>query len=126
MKAVSASSKYGTLEYKFDRLPSKLKPWYKYASDFVNVTKLKTPRIIYANNVLKCYFMENDPFNTCEVEFTLPCPDYIPHHHQQKLSKSSYKEVKFVYSKGSEDVELVFKEAASPPGINLRLLNGGF
>ena len=35
MKTVSQISKYGTLEYKYDRLPSKLKPWYKYAYDFV-------------------------------------------------------------------------------------------
>jgi hypothetical protein len=35
MKNVTQTSKYGTLEYKVDRLPSKLKPWYKYAYDFI-------------------------------------------------------------------------------------------
>ena len=70
MKNVTQTSKYGTLEYKFDRLPSKLKPWYKYAYDFIQITKQKTPRIIYANNLLKCYFMENEPLNSIEIEFT--------------------------------------------------------
>jgi hypothetical protein len=69
MKSVSAVSKYGTLEYRFERLPSKLRPWYKYAFDFVKITKQKTPRIIYANNILKCYFMENEPLNSIEIEF---------------------------------------------------------
>ena len=70
MKNVTQTSKYGTLEYKFDRLPSKLKPWYKYAYDFIQITKQKTPRIIYANNLLKCYFMENEPLNSIEIEYT--------------------------------------------------------
>ncbi len=74
MKSVATSAKYGIIEYKFERLPSKLKPWYKYASDFIRVTKSKTPRIIYANNILKCYYMENDPLNSFEVEFTQNYP----------------------------------------------------
>ena len=39
MKNVTQTSKYGTLEYKVDRLPSKLKAWYKYAYDFIQITK---------------------------------------------------------------------------------------
>ena len=74
MKSVATSAKYGIIEYKFERLPSKLKPWYKYASDFIRVTKSKTPRIIYANNILKCYYMEDDPLNSFEVEFTSNFP----------------------------------------------------
>ena len=31
--------------------------------------KCKTPRIIYANDVLKCYMMENEPLANVEVEF---------------------------------------------------------
>jgi len=46
-----------------------LKPWYKYAYDFVKVIKSKTPKVIYANDVLKCYLMENDPLPNAEVEF---------------------------------------------------------
>jgi hypothetical protein len=69
MKSVLVNSKYGVLEYHFDRLPSKLKPWYKYAYDFIRVTKSKTPRIIFANNILKCYYMENSPSNSVEIEF---------------------------------------------------------
>jgi hypothetical protein len=38
------------------------------------VTKSKTPRIIYANNILKCYYMEDDPLNSFEVEFTSNFP----------------------------------------------------
>lgn len=72
MKSVAAVSKYGTLDYKFERLPSKLKPWYKYAFEFIRVTRLKTPRIIYGNNVLKCFMMENDPLNSFEIEFFKP------------------------------------------------------
>lgn len=71
MKTLKANPKYGTIEYKFERLPSKLKPWYKYAFDFIRITKSKTPRIIYGNNILKCYFMEDDPLNSIEVEFTV-------------------------------------------------------
>lgn len=118
MKAVSTLSKYGTLEYSFDRLPSKLKPWYKYASDFVRVTKQKTARIIYANNLLKCYYMENDPANTCEVEFILPSLEQPPYHRTKIIQK----EVKFLYTKGSEEVELIFKDASFPAGIILRTL----
>jgi hypothetical protein len=57
------------VEYKFERLPTKLKPWYKYAMDFVQVIRQKTPKIIYATKLLKCYMMENDPLNTVELEF---------------------------------------------------------
>ena len=57
------------VEYKYDRLPSKLKPWYKYALDFIKVIKSKTHKIIYANNILKCYVMENEPFPNIEIEF---------------------------------------------------------
>ena len=66
----SLSIKNYQMEYKFDRLPSKLKPWYKYAYDFIQIAKSKTPKIIYANDFLKCYFMENDPLNSVEIEFS--------------------------------------------------------
>lgn len=112
MKSVAALSKYGVLEYKFERLPSKLKPWYKYASEFVKVTKLKTPRVIYANNLLKCYLMENDPLNTCEVEFTLPTAF--------EIGRPRRKEVRFYHSKGSDEVELVFRDMT--PGVQLRTM----
>jgi hypothetical protein len=72
IKPKHAISKYGILEYKFERLPHKLRPWYKYVSDFVALNRTKTPRIIYANNVLKCCMMENDPKNTFEVDFIKP------------------------------------------------------
>ena len=79
MKSISSNSKYGTLEYKFERLPSKLKPWYKYAYDFVKITQSKTPKIIYANNMLKCYCMENDPLNSFEIEFSNTMQDVSSH-----------------------------------------------
>ena len=63
----SLSIKNYNLEYKFERLPSKLKAWYKYAYDFVRITKSKTPKVIYANDFLKCFFMENDPLNNIEI-----------------------------------------------------------
>lgn len=46
--------KNSELEYRFEKLPSKLKAWYKYAVDFISIIKSKTPKIIYANRVLKC------------------------------------------------------------------------
>ena len=113
MKNVTSQSKYGILEYRFERLPSKLKPWYRYASEFVRVTKLKTPRIIYANNLLKCSLMENDPLNSCEVEFTMPtaASDY-------GRGRKTQREVRFYYITGSDTVELVFKDPSA--GIHLR------
>lgn len=115
MKIVTTQSKYGLLEYKFERLPSKLKPWYKYASEFVKVTKLKTPRVIYANNILKCYLMENDPLNSCEVEFSVPPSSDVGR------PRRTQKEVKFYYTKGMDQVELVFQDLM-PGGVQLRSL----
>ena len=57
------------IEYKFERLPSKLKPWYKYASEFVNVVKKLTPKIVFINNMCKCTVMENEPLPNVEIEF---------------------------------------------------------
>ncbi len=114
MKSIAATSKYGTLEYKFERLPSKLKPWYKYAMDFVRVTRQKTPRIIYANNLLKCYFMENDPLNSIEVEFTQL--------YQATKSLHSKKQVKVTYSKSAVMMSIIFKESPLIPGVSLRSL----
>lgn len=57
------------IEYKFDRLPSKLRPWYKYASEFVNVIKKLTPKVVYADHILKCSLMENEPLPNVEVGF---------------------------------------------------------
>jgi len=45
-------------EYRFDKgLPSKLLPWYKYAADFVNVVRSKTPQIIFEDPLLACALM---------------------------------------------------------------------
>jgi hypothetical protein len=92
MKSVSSIKISALFEYKFEKLPSKLRPWYKYAMDFVKVTRQKTPRIIYANNLLKCYFMENDPLNTLEIEY------------------SGQNKVKALYHKGSEQMTLTYKD----------------
>jgi len=55
--------------------------------DFIKATRQKTSRIIYANNLLTCHFMENDPLNSMEVEFT---------------KAKNNKNVKVVYHKGSD------------------------
>lgn len=86
-------SKHGVLEYRFERLPAKLRPWYRYAYEFVRVARSKTPRIIYANNCLKCTLMDNEPLNSIEVEF-----------YQQRP------EVKVYFQKGAETMDIVYKE----------------
>ena len=58
------------VEYKFERLPTKLKPWYQYAYDFIRLIKTKTPKVIYANNLLKCTLMDNEPLPNVEIDFT--------------------------------------------------------
>lgn len=68
IKSLALKGNY-EVEYKFERLPSKLKPWYKYGMDFVRVMKSKTPKIIYGNDILKCYMMENEPLANIEIEF---------------------------------------------------------
>ena len=57
------------VNYRFERLPSKLKPWYKYAFDFVDVLQKKTPKILFANECLKGYLMENKPLPNIEIDF---------------------------------------------------------
>jgi len=37
--------------------------------DFIKILKSKTPKIIYANDILKCYMMENEPLSNIEIEF---------------------------------------------------------
>jgi hypothetical protein len=69
MKSTAKQYVTAPFEYKFEKIPYKLRPWYKYAMDFVKVTRQKTSRIIYANNLLTCHFMENDPLNSIEIEF---------------------------------------------------------
>ena len=118
MKSVSVNSKYGTLEYKFERLPSKLKPWYKYAYDFIRITRSKTPRIIYANNLLKCYLMENQPLNNVEVEFNHDYNIHLGSYNQQ--GKMSKQDVKVFHTCGSDQMEIIFKEVQQ--GIQLRSL----
>jgi len=69
MKSTAKQYVSAPFEYKFEKIPYKLRPWYKYTMDFVKVTRQKTSRIIYANNLLTCHFMENDPLNSIEIEF---------------------------------------------------------
>lgn len=50
-------------------MPAKFHSIYKYASDFVEVLRSKTPKIIYKTSEVKCYLMENDPFYNFEIKF---------------------------------------------------------
>jgi polo-like kinase 4 len=77
--------KNSELEYRFEKLPSKLKVWYQYAYDFINIIKSKTPKIIYATDISKCYLMQNDPLPNLEVIF-----------------KDQLKEVKVITQVGSD------------------------
>ncbi len=55
--------------------------------DFVKATRQKTSRIIFANNLLTCHFMENDPLNSIEVDF---------------VKTKNNKNVRVLYHKGSD------------------------
>ncbi|TNV72620.1 hypothetical protein FGO68_gene7458 [Halteria grandinella] len=119
MKQINAISKFGTLEYKFERLPTRLRPWYKYVLDFVTLVRLKTPRIIYANNLLKCTMMEDDPHNSFEIEFSQARQLNL----LGKASRKDQREVKVLYQKGSEDMEIAVSESTGQSqGVYLRSL----
>ena len=55
------------MEYDLLELPHKLYPAYKYAYDFVNVLRSKTPKVIYKCTEYKFFLMENDPYHNCEL-----------------------------------------------------------
>jgi hypothetical protein len=90
------------IEYRFERLPTKLRPWYKYAMDFVKITRSKTPKIIYANKFLKCYMMENEPLATIEINFT---EDAL-----LRFNKRPKNDVKVVTQIGSDQMEITLRD----------------
>ncbi|CDW87869.1 serine threonine-protein kinase plk4-like [Stylonychia lemnae] len=108
IKSLALENDY-EVQYRFDRLPSKLKPWYKYAMDFVKVMKSKTPKIIYANEVLKCYMMENEPLANIEIEFLT-----------QPKEKNS---VKIFSQVGSEMIELTYRDKIIKSKVQSFLIN---
>ena len=55
------------MEYSLQDLPSKLYPVYKYAYDFVNVLRSKTPKIVYKCKEYRFSLMENEPCHNCEL-----------------------------------------------------------
>jgi len=56
-----------TIEYDLLDLPHRLHPCYKYASDFVNVLRSKTPKVILKCTEYKFLLMENEPCHNCEL-----------------------------------------------------------
>ena len=83
-------------------MPSKLRPWYKYAMDFVAVVRSKTPRIVYANDFLKCYLMDNPPLANIEIEYKDRA--------LLLFSKRPTNSVRCLAKVGSSDMELVFED----------------
>eukprot|EP01022_Parablepharisma_sp_SALTPOND_P012070 TRINITY_DN1541_c0_g1_i1.p1 TRINITY_DN1541_c0_g1~~TRINITY_DN1541_c0_g1_i1.p1 ORF type:complete len:577 (-),score=55.72 TRINITY_DN1541_c0_g1_i1:5153-6883(-) len=55
------------MEYDLNDLPHKLYPAYKYAFDFVNILKSKTPKVVYKSSECKFLLMENEPCHSCEL-----------------------------------------------------------
>jgi len=55
------------MEYNLCNLPNRLRSAYKYAFDFVNVLRSKTPKIIYKCIEYKFCLMENEPYHSCEL-----------------------------------------------------------
>ena len=60
-------------EYSFANLPSKFIPFYKYASDFVNVLRSKTPKIVLITSNGTFKLMDNEPYHNFECKFNDGC-----------------------------------------------------
>ncbi len=56
-----------SMEYDLASLPHKLQPMYKYASDFVNVLRCKTPKVSLRCTEYRFLLMENEPCHNCEL-----------------------------------------------------------
>lgn len=54
------------LEFNLSTLPKQFASIYKYAYDFVNILKSKTPKVILRGDDYKCYLMENEPLHNVE------------------------------------------------------------
>eukprot|EP00347_Sterkiella_histriomuscorum_P000501 403375608 len=103
LKSLAQKNKF-TVNYRYEKLPSKLKPWYKYAIDFVNVFRQKTPNIIYANDQQECYMMEKEPFSNIEIEFLDKSLN------PKTPSPPTIFQVKVIAQIGSETMELIYKD----------------
>lgn len=90
------------IEYRFERLPTKLRPWYKYAMDFTNVIRKKTPKVIYLSKYLKCLMMEDSPLNSLELTFTEASV--------LRFHRKATHEVKVITRIGSEHLEIHKKD----------------
>jgi len=55
------------MQYEMPNIPHYLHPAYKYAYDFVNVLKLKIPKVICKNSEYVFYMMDNEPHQNCEL-----------------------------------------------------------
>ena len=67
---ICAISKPGQFSrYSLGELPLGFRPLYTYASEFVEVVRKKTPKVVVVeeNGGTKAYLMENDPFNNFEL-----------------------------------------------------------
>lgn len=58
------------LKYLYSKgLPSKLREWYNYAANFVQLLKSRTPKVIMKGRDFKAYLMEDGPFNSATILF---------------------------------------------------------
>lgn len=55
--------------YSYENLPSRHHKKYIYASRFIKLVKMKTPKLTVYTQRSKCLFMENGPHPNCEVHF---------------------------------------------------------